>query len=649
MAARNKGPLIGGVLLGIVWMVSQALMPAAIGKAIDVGVTDRDLDGLVTWGLVLLGLGLLQATAGTVRHRLAVHVWLAGAYRTVQITVRQANRLGAALPKRLSTGEMVSIGTSDMDQIGGALDITARGSGAVVAIAVVAVILLSTSMPLGLVVVLGVPVLVLIVSVLIRPLHRRQQAYRDQQGRLTTRAGDIVTGLRVLRGVGGEPVFSDRYRTESQRLRAEGVRVARVDSLLEAAQILLPGSFVALVTWLGARFALQGDITAGQLVAFYGYAAFLITPLRTLTEVLNKYTRGYVAARRVVRLLGLTPEFTDPAEPAQLPERPGELVDLESGLVVRPGRLTALASTTPEEAVAVADRLGRYVDADVTLHGVPLRDLTLDTVRERILVADNDARLFAGPLRAELDPRDSADDATIHAALTAASATDIVEALPDGLATMVAERGREFSGGQQQRLRLARALVVDPEILVLVEPTSAVDAHTEARIADRLGEARRGRTTLVCTTSPLLLGRADRVVFLEDGKVVAEGTHTELLATEPRYAATVTREESAEEGAEETVEVSVSEFVERAGGAVGHADADRGEVSVSEFVERTDGSVGHADADRREVSVSEFVERTDGSVAHADTDRGEVSVSEFVERTDGSVAHADTDRREVSA
>ncbi|MGW0436129.1 ABC transporter ATP-binding protein [Micromonospora sp. NPDC003197] len=547
MAARNKWPLIGGVLLGVVWMVSQALMPAAIGKAIDVGVAAKDLDALLSWGLVLLGLGVLQATAGTVRHRMAVHVWLSGAYRTVQVTVRQANRLGAALPKRLSAGEMVSIGTADMEQIGSALDITARGTGAIVAIATVAVILLTTSVPLGLVVVLGVPVLVLIVSVLIRPLHRRQQAYRDQQGTLTTRAGDIVAGLRVLRGVGGEPVFSARYRTESQRLRAEGVRVARVESLLEAAQILLPGCFVVLVTWLGARFALRGEITAGQLVAFYGYAAFLVTPLRTLTEALNKYTRGFVAARRIIRLLGLTSELTDPAEPARLPEQPGDLVDVESGLVVRPGQLTALAASAPEDAIAVTDRLGRYVDADVTLRGVPLRALPLATVRERILVADNDARLFAGPLRAELDPHDSADDATILAALTAASATDIIEALPDGLGAMVAERGREFSGGQQQRLRLARALVADPEILLLVEPTSAVDAHTEARIADRLGAVRRGRTTLVCTTSPLLLNRADRVVFLEDGKVVGEGTHQELLANEPRYAATVNRTDEVSE------------------------------------------------------------------------------------------------------
>ncbi|MER5333510.1 ABC transporter ATP-binding protein [Micromonospora sp. NPDC002717] len=542
LAGRHKVLFTVGILLGVVWMVAQALVPAAVGRAVD-GLTRGDEDALLTWGLVLLGLGVLQAVAGILRHRCAVHNFLAGAYRTVQLTVGAANRLGAALPRRVAAGEVVSIGTADINQIGSAIDITARGTGAVVAIVTVGVILLGASLPLGLVVVLGVPLLMAVVGLLIRPLHRQQQAYRDSEGALTTRAGDIVSGLRVLRGVGGEPMLSARYRARSQALRADGLRVARVESLLEAAQVLLPGAFLVLVTWLGARFALRGEISAGQLVAFYGYTAFLVSPLRQLTEAVDKLTRGHVAARRVVRLLRLDPELVDPPRPAALPDGPGEVVDVESGVTLRPGRFTALAATAPEDAAAIVDRLGRYVDSDATLHGVPLRALPLATVRERILVADNNAHLFTGPLRAELDPHDRADEAAIAAALAAASATDIVEALPDGLASTVAERGREFSGGQQQRLRLARALVADPETLLLVEPTSAVDAHTEARIAERLGAARAGRTTLVCTTSPLVLSRADHVIFVEDGKVVAEGTHTALLDGEPRYRATVSRGE----------------------------------------------------------------------------------------------------------
>jgi ABC-type multidrug transport system fused ATPase/permease subunit len=212
-----------------------------------------------------------------------------------------------------------------------------------------------------------------------------------------------------------------------------------------------------------------------------------------------------------------------------------------SRTVVRHGRLTALVAAEPADAVTIADRLGRYdPHSRATLSGVPLEDLDLATVRQRVLVADNDARLFSGPLRADLDPHGTG---RVGEALDTAAAGDIVDALPDGLDSHVAERGREFSGGQQQRLRLARALVADPDVLILVEPTSAVDAHTEARIAQRLGAARRGRTTVVCSTSPLVLDRADHVLYVEGGVTVAEGTHRELLAGEPRYARTVLREE----------------------------------------------------------------------------------------------------------
>jgi ABC-type multidrug transport system fused ATPase/permease subunit len=229
------------------------------------------------------------------------------------------------------------------------------------------------------------------------------------------------------------------------------------------------------------------------------------------------------------------------------PERPkaapigADLIDPVSGVVVRSGCVTAIAAALPADAVAIADRLGRYTrEGDETLlGGVPLKDFDPAALRKRILVADNDARLFSGPLRDDLDPCRTGRTA---AALDAASANDVIEELPDGLDSEVAERGRSFSGGQQQRLRLARALIADPEILVLVEPTSAVDAHTEARIADRLRRARQGRTTVVCSTSPLVLDRADHVIYVEDGLAVAQGTHRELLDGSLAYARTVLRE-----------------------------------------------------------------------------------------------------------
>ncbi|WP_371103449.1 ATP-binding cassette domain-containing protein, partial [Streptomyces sp. PU_AKi4] len=198
------------------------------------------------------------------------------------------------------------------------------------------------------------------------------------------------------------------------------------------------------------------------------------------------------------------------------------------------------------------DRLGRYAPSAVTWGGVRLDEVALARVRERILVADPEADLFAGPLREVVAGRGDPSDEEVLRALRAAAAEDIVRGLPEGLGSTVSAQGRNLSGGQRQRMRLARALLADPEVLLAVEPTSALDAHTEATVADRLRAARKGRTTLLATTSPLVLDRVDRVLFLADGKVVASGSHRELLDAEPGYRKLVARD-AGENAAEEVV------------------------------------------------------------------------------------------------
>ena len=533
-----------GMFFGIVWMVSQAVMPAVIGLAIDQGVAAKDTGALVKWTAVMLGIGLVQAVAGIMRHRFAVTNWLTAAYRTVQLVARQATHLGATLPKRVATGEVVAIGTNDLSHLGNAMDVTARAAGAVVSFLVVAVILLRTSVTLGLLVLLGVPLLLLAIGPLLKPLQRRNMAQREMMGELSNLATDIVGGLRVLRGIGGEAVFHDRYVRDSQKVREAGVQVGRLQSVLDALQIFLPGVFVVVVVWIGARFAVEGRITAGELVAFYGYAAFLMIPLRTATEFANKWIRAFVAARRVIRVLALEPEVVDPDTSYDEPPVGAELVDVRSGLRVPHGCLTAVVSDPPDDSAAVADRLGRYAEGEVLWGGVPLDMLDRAVVRRRIVVSDTGSTLFSGRLDEQLDIHDRGPEAVARA-LRTASAEDVLEALPEGMHALVTERGRSFSGGQRQRLVLARALAADPEILVLVEPTSAVDAHTEARVADRLREHRAGRTTVVTTSSPLLLDRVDHVAFLRDGVVVAFGAHRDLLRDVPEYRSVVTREEEA--------------------------------------------------------------------------------------------------------
>ncbi len=539
-----------GTIAGIGWMTAIALIPAAVGKGIDEGIVAADTQGLVKWSLTLIALGALAATLGASRHFFAVYNWLYASYRGAQLADDGVRHAGPALTRVLPTGEVVAVFSNDIMRLGGLYDVVLRLGGALVSYVVVGSILLAASPPLGWLVLLGAPALLASLSFIVRPLQHRQALQREEAGRLSTLGADTVAGLRVLRGIGGEQTFLRRYERQSQRVRTVGVRVAGAQAALDSAQVLLPGVFVVLVTWLGARFAVDGRITPGQLVAFYGYAAFLTMPLRTVTEFIDRAIRANIAAGKILRILAVQPDQPPDAGAAGRvapPEADADLHDPVSGAVVAGGRLTALVSARPEDSAAVADRLGRHGPGahQVVWGGHALADFALPYVRERIVVSEADPRLFSGVLREELlagRRNGPVDDAAVRRALDTASALDVLDAVPDGLAGRVEERGRSYSGGQRQRLALARALLADADVLVLVEPTSAVDAHTEARIARRLAVARRGRTTVVTTASPLMLDQADEVLFLHEGTVIATGTHRELL-DHPAYRDVVIRGE----------------------------------------------------------------------------------------------------------
>jgi ABC-type multidrug transport system fused ATPase/permease subunit len=548
---QQRGPLLVGMIYGVLWMGAQALVPAAIGRGLDEGVSAHDLSACLKWSGVVLGLAVIQAVAGILRHRIAVANWLYASFRSMQLLGRHSAEVGVAIRRKLPTGEVVSAATNDALMIGGAFDVSARLAGALVSYVIVALLLLATNVLIGVVVLVGVPLMVLLLGPLMRPLQARQKVQREVAGHLTSLGADTVAGLRVLRGIGGEPAFLARYRRRSVELRDAGVRVASLQALLDSAQVLLPGVFLVTLTWLGARLAIEGKLSAGDIVAFYGYAFFLVVPIRTAIESVDKFTRSLVGAARIIGVLETQPEIADPQSSAAAPPVGSALADALSGLIVAPGRLTGLVGNDPDETAAIAHRLGRLVHHEgVTLGDVPLHDLPLHDVRHRILVSEAEPRLFTGTLRDELDPWQRArDDSDVLEALRVAAADDVLEALPDGLDSTVDEGGRGYSGGQRQRLALARTLLTDAEVLVLIEPTSSVDAHTEALVASRLRDSRhddsggRSRTTVVTSASPLILDRCDDVVFVRNGVVEARGTHRELLTDHPAYRDTVTRGE----------------------------------------------------------------------------------------------------------
>jgi ABC-type multidrug transport system fused ATPase/permease subunit len=567
LAAAQRRTLVAAGAVEIVWMLSQAMLPFVIGSTLDAGVLHRDGSAIVTGCLTLLGLGLVISGFGMLAHRLSVSSWLQSALTSLQYVGHHTADHGGAVAAVKTTGEVIEAAAGDSDRIGNLMESLGRAIGSIAAYAAVTVAVIRMDLLAGLWVAAGVPVMTATLSLLVRPLNTRESSQRELEGRLTALGADTVAGLRVLRGIGGEPQFVSRYAERSQQVRAAGIRVAVPRAALEGASVLLPGVFVVSLIWLGAHGVLSGRLTPGELLSLYGSAAFLRLPLEAASESLFNLVTARVAATRVVEILRQTGTPAGDSGRAELRPMPGPgavLVDPQSGVQLVPGQLTAVVAAEPELSSEIADRLGGFATSRGTepvphqrgtaatgrsplFGGVPLDELDLDAVRAEILVSEPEPRLFTGSLRDQLDPQGRRSTSQILAALEVADAGDVMAALPDGLDSPVDERGRNFSGGQRQRLALARAILAEPEVLVLVEPTSAVDAHTEARLAQRLRAARAGRTTLIATASPLVLAQCDRVLLLdESGAVASEGTHQHLISTSASYRNVVTRGEELE-------------------------------------------------------------------------------------------------------
>ncbi|MFF7547862.1 ABC transporter transmembrane domain-containing protein [Streptomyces canus] len=550
---RNQ---LGGQFKSLAWgllhFLSISALPFCVGVAVQ-AVVDHSGRRLALAGGLLVLCCIGSALGDTFLHRSAVTNWITAAARVQQLLAHKAANLGSALTRRVAAGEVVAVSTGDVEKIGWFVEAWSRFTAAAVTIVVVCAGMVVYQPQLGVLVAVGLPVLALAALPLLPRATRRADVQREKAGRATELASDTVAGLRVLRGIGGEELFLDRYRRASQEVRRAAVRSARMWSLIAAIQVLLPGLLLIAVVWYGVHLARQGRVEIGELVAVYSSVMILSYPLRHFEEIAMAYSFSRPSATRAARVLSL--ERAMSAEGSRdragdgLPA--GDLYDPATGLLAPSGRLTAVVCGDPDAAGLLAERLGGHPSEEgtsVLLGGVPLDELPLGSARTAVLVQDKDPVLLSGTLRELLDvPASGAVGA--EQALAAAQCADVLTALVQGslgaedpMDARITERGRSLSGGQRQRLALARSLFTDPEVLVLDEPTSAVDSHTEARIAQGVRDLRAGRTTVVFTSSPLLLDHADRVVLVHEGEVAAVGMHRDLVRKEPRYRAVVTRE-----------------------------------------------------------------------------------------------------------
>ncbi|MEU5404271.1 ABC transporter ATP-binding protein [Streptomyces sp. NPDC005963] len=533
-----------GSLLGAGHQAGEALVPVVIGVVIDRGVADGDATGLVlgiaALGVIYLGLSFSFRFGARAGERAAEES--AHRLRTQLVSRVLAPEDGA--PHGRLSGELTNIATLDAKRVGTVCMALVVGIAALMGLLVSAVVLVRISAVLGLVVLLGTPLLLWLGHLLSKPLERRSEAEQERAAHASGIAADLVAGLRVLKGIGAEPAAVARYRTTSRHSLAATLRAARAQAWQNGIVLSLTGVFIALVALLGGRLATAGDISLGELVSAVGLALFLLGPLSQFSWVNAELAQGRASAARIAEVLATDGTALPGTDPLPSSVR-GHLRlrevshDTLRGVDVHiaPGEVVGVVTTDPADANALLGCLARRFDPDegsVELDGVPWRSLHPADVRTAVLVAEHDADLFEGTLLGNVMAAAGSAD-TAARAMVASGADEVARSLHQGAATAVTERGRSLSGGQRQRVALARALAADAPILVLHDPATAVDAVTEAKIAAGLREIRAGRTTVVLTTSPALLATTDRVVFIEGGRVLATATHGDLVRDHPVY------------------------------------------------------------------------------------------------------------------
>jgi putative ABC transport system ATP-binding protein len=540
--------------LFICHQAGEALVPVMIGVIIDEAVAPGDGSALVRWLLVLAGVFAVLSFGYRLGARCAERASEGVAHDLrIQVAERVLNDRGGAERGRLP-GALAGLATSDTAKVGFLSFAMPIGIAAVAGLVVGGVALLRLSLPLGLVVLIAAPPMLWLVHRLGKPLEARSAEQQERAAASFGVAADLVAGLRVLKGIGAEPAAVARYRTVSQDSLHATLRAARADAAYEAAMLAMTGIFLAGVALLGGHLAARDDISVGELVAAVGLAQFLIGPMGAMAWVGSQLSQGRASATRIAEVLSAEPAIAGgDAVPARPVRGALELRDVRSeslsGLTLRvaAGELIGIAAE-PSDARALLRCLAREVDPEagaVHLDERPLTQLAPGPLRRALLVAAHDAHLFEGSLldnvldgRGDEAPRDAE---AVQPAVTAGGADEVAQALPDGPATLVGERGRGLSGGQRQRVALARALAADAPVLALHDPTTAVDAATEARLARGIRDLRRGRTTVLVTTSPALLAVTDRVAVLRGGQVSEVGTHAELVAGSAAYRELVLR------------------------------------------------------------------------------------------------------------
>jgi ATP-binding cassette subfamily B protein len=556
--------VVGAALSGLLWQAGAVSAPLMVKYAIDHGVLTKDRHALLIWLGALLGVGLLEMTAGAVRHLYAIRNRARSDARVRDAIFAHALRLDASYHDRVGPGELMSRASSDSEHVARMMDSIGHTIGYVLTVFAVAIVLLVLDWRLALVVLIPLPLISIAAWAYSRRYHVRTERLQERWGKAATLVEETVSGIRVVKGLGAGGPLAAEFRTRSRAIVDRALDIARLDAVFMPTLEFLPLLGLLAVLWIGGRRVISGDLSLGSFVAFNAYVAMLVWPLRVLGQRVTTLQKAVGASARISEVLDAEPQLRDPRHPERL-ERPvrgdvrleGVRFGHEGGrpvldgldLHVAAGESVALVGATGSGKSTIAGLLARLYDPDagsVSLDGHDVRALRISDVRGAVALVFEETFLFTDTVRESIRfARPDAQDEDVERAAELAGAAEFIADLPDGYNTLLGERGFSLSGGQRQRVAIARAILADPAVLVLDDATSAVDATKEHEIRAALTTVMSGRTTLVIAHRPATIALADRVALLEGGRIVEQGTHAELLRSSVRYRALLALEDAA--------------------------------------------------------------------------------------------------------
>ena len=557
----HRAMMYGGIVAGLGWAAARVAVPSLAGAAINHGVAKENWSAARTWMLLILAVGSVQAICTGIRRYAAFGLAMRVERDMRMRLVAHLQTLHFAFHDRAQTGQLMAYANTDIQQINNVVLLIPLTIASSIQMVAVAIILFLQSPGLALFALAALPLLNFSAAHFSRRMFPLGLAQQQELSDLSGVVEESVTGVRVVKGFGAERLQRQRLSTEANSVYDYSIKQARLRARFMPQIDLLPALGLVGILWYGGHQVLDHHLTIGTIVAANLYVLMLIWPLRMVGMLLAQLPRSAAAAGRINDVLITDPAIHDVPHARPLPAGPGEVrfegVKFGYGsnrivldgfdLVIPGGQAIALVGATASGKSTVARLIPRFYDIDsgrICVDGTDVREARLSDVRRAVGLVFEDTFLFSDSVRANIafaDPEASID-AVVRAARLA-GADDFVRELPDGYETIIGEHGYSLSGGQRQRIAIARAVLADPRILILDDATSSVDPTKEHEIRAALAEVMEGRTTIIIAHRPATIALADRVVLIDHGRIVADGTHDGLLETSAEYREVLARAE----------------------------------------------------------------------------------------------------------